>query len=83
MPTPREIMKGLNEYVIGQRNVKVALAVGVQRTTSAFSYRIRCSGGGEAAAVAANESKMRTDSRPCTIFGGIRMRRVWSAPCPK
>jgi ATP-dependent Clp protease ATP-binding subunit ClpX len=29
MPTPREIMKGLNEYVIGQRNVKVALAVGV------------------------------------------------------
>lgn len=29
MPTPREIMKGLNEYVIGQRNVKVALSVGV------------------------------------------------------
>jgi hypothetical protein len=29
MPTPREIMKGLNEYVIGQRRVKVALAVGV------------------------------------------------------
>lgn len=29
MPTPREIMRGLNEYVIGQRNVKVALAVGV------------------------------------------------------
>lgn len=29
MPTPREIMRGLNEYVIGQRAVKVALAVGV------------------------------------------------------
>lgn len=29
MPTPREIMKGLNEYVIGQKNVKVALSVGV------------------------------------------------------
>lgn len=29
MPTPREIMKGLDEYVIGQRNVKIALAVGV------------------------------------------------------
>jgi ATP-dependent Clp protease ATP-binding subunit ClpX len=29
MPTPKEIMKGLNEYVIGQRNVKVALSVGV------------------------------------------------------
>lgn len=29
MPTPRELMQGLNEYVIGQRNVKVALAVGV------------------------------------------------------
>ena len=29
LPTPREIMNGLNEYVIGQRNVKVALSVGV------------------------------------------------------
>jgi hypothetical protein len=29
MKTPREIMKGLNEYVIGQRNVKIALSVGV------------------------------------------------------
>ena len=29
MPTPREIMKGLDEYVIGQRTVKVALSVGV------------------------------------------------------
>ena len=29
MPTPREIMKGLNECVIGQQTVKVALAVGV------------------------------------------------------
>ena len=29
MPTPREIMRGLNEYVIGQRNVKIALSVGV------------------------------------------------------
>jgi hypothetical protein len=29
MPRPREIMKGLDEYVIGQRNVKVALSVGV------------------------------------------------------
>lgn len=27
--TPKEIMTGLNEYVIGQRNVKVALSVGV------------------------------------------------------
>jgi ATP-dependent Clp protease ATP-binding subunit ClpX len=29
MPTPREIRRGLNEYVIGQNNVKVALSVGV------------------------------------------------------
>jgi len=29
MPTPREIMKGLDEYVIGQRAVKVALSVGI------------------------------------------------------
>ena len=29
MPTPRQIMARLNEYVIGQRNVKVALSVGV------------------------------------------------------
>jgi len=29
MPTPREIMAKLNEYVIGQRQVKVALSVGV------------------------------------------------------
>lgn len=29
IPRPREIRRGLNEYVIGQSNVKVALAVGV------------------------------------------------------
>ncbi len=29
LPTPKEIFKGLNEYVIGQNNVKVALSVGV------------------------------------------------------
>jgi ATP-dependent Clp protease ATP-binding subunit ClpX len=29
IPTPKEIRRGLNEYVIGQGNVKVALAVGV------------------------------------------------------
>jgi len=29
LPAPREICKGLNEYVIGQNNVKVALSVGV------------------------------------------------------
>lgn len=29
MPTPREIRRGLNEYVIGQNNVKIALSVGV------------------------------------------------------
>ena len=29
MPTPREIRRGLNEYVIGQSNVKIALSVGV------------------------------------------------------
>mmetsp|Transcript_4077 Transcript_4077/g.9441 ORF Transcript_4077/g.9441 Transcript_4077/m.9441 type:complete len:729 (+) Transcript_4077:2580-4766(+) len=29
MPTPQEIRKGLDEYVIGQSNVKVALSVGV------------------------------------------------------
>eukprot|EP00529_Nitzschia_sp_RCC80_P009625 CAMPEP_0113488912 /NCGR_PEP_ID=MMETSP0014_2-20120614/26261_1 /TAXON_ID=2857 /ORGANISM="Nitzschia sp." /LENGTH=791 /DNA_ID=CAMNT_0000382639 /DNA_START=181 /DNA_END=2554 /DNA_ORIENTATION=+ /assembly_acc=CAM_ASM_000159 len=29
MPTPREIRRGLDEYVIGQDNVKVALSVGV------------------------------------------------------
>jgi len=29
MPTPREIRRGLNDYVIGQSNVKVAFSVGV------------------------------------------------------
>lgn len=29
LPTPKQIFDGLNEYVIGQRNVKVALSVGV------------------------------------------------------
>jgi ATP-dependent Clp protease ATP-binding subunit ClpX len=29
LPTPKEIFEGLNEYVIGQRNVKIALSVGV------------------------------------------------------
>jgi ATP-dependent protease Clp ATPase subunit len=29
MPTPREILRGLNAYVIGQRQVKIALSVGV------------------------------------------------------
>ena len=29
LPAPREIYKGLNEYVIGQNNVKIALSVGV------------------------------------------------------
>jgi ATP-dependent Clp protease ATP-binding subunit ClpX len=29
LPTPKEIFEGLNEYVIGQQNVKIALSVGV------------------------------------------------------
>lgn len=29
LPTPREVCSGLDEYVIGQQNVKVALSVGV------------------------------------------------------
>lgn len=29
LPTPKQIFEGLNEYVIGQRNVKMALSVGV------------------------------------------------------
>jgi ATP-dependent Clp protease ATP-binding subunit ClpX len=29
IPTPREIVQGLDEYVIGQRNVKIALSVGM------------------------------------------------------
>jgi len=29
IPTPRHIMRGLNEYVIGQHTVKIALSVGV------------------------------------------------------
>lgn len=29
LPTPREVCSGLDEYVIGQQNVKIALSVGV------------------------------------------------------
>ena len=29
MPTPKEVMKGLNEFVIGQKKVKIAISVGV------------------------------------------------------
>ena len=39
LPTPREIFEGLNEYVIGQRNVKVALSVGVHNHYKRIAVR--------------------------------------------
>ena len=39
LPTPREIFEGLNEYVIGQRNVKIALSVGVHNHYKRIAVR--------------------------------------------
>lgn len=39
LPTPRQIFDGLNEYVIGQRNVKIALSVGVHNHYKRIAVR--------------------------------------------
>ena len=39
LPTPKEIFDGLNEYVIGQRNVKIALSVGVHNHYKRIAVR--------------------------------------------
>ena len=39
LPTPREIFDGLNEYVIGQKNVKIALSVGVHNHYKRIAVR--------------------------------------------
>ncbi len=39
LPTPLEIFEGLNEYVIGQKNVKVALSVGVHNHYKRIAVR--------------------------------------------
>lgn len=39
LPTPREIFEGLNEYVIGQRQVKIALSVGVHNHYKRLAVR--------------------------------------------
>ena len=54
MPTPREIMKGLDEYVIGQRAVKVALSVGV------YNHYKR---------ILVSESQHQKDSAPQNVTG--------------
>jgi ATP-dependent Clp protease ATP-binding subunit ClpX len=63
MPTPREIRRGLNEYAIGQSNVKVALSVGVYNHYKRIFVA-------EAQAAAASRKAMRDDQDEFFPLGG-------------
>lgn len=60
MPTPREIMKGLNEFVIGQKKVKIALSVGVYNHYKRIFVA--------EAQAAAESRRMATQDSPDTSF---------------
>ena len=57
LPTPREISRGLDEYVIGQRNVKIALSVGVYNHYKRISLMEAQKAQGEAAGGANGSTK--------------------------
>lgn len=62
MPTPREVMQGLDQYVIGQKNVKIALAVGVYN----HYKRLYCVDTGT---TTASEHQQQASEVPLTQFG--------------
>lgn len=77
LPTPREICRGLNEYVIGQQNVKIALSVGVhnhyKRIMVTQQHNVMASNNTES-----NPDQMMTDNHkenatpsPGTVGGGL------------
>jgi len=64
MPTPRQIMAKLNEYVIGQKNVKVALSVGVyNHYKRIFCHESQAAMTAAAAATAAAATTAGNDGR--------------------
>lgn len=73
MPTPQEIMRGLNEYVIGQRNVKVALAVGV------YNHYKRIFISESRLAASQKRERERQDSDG-SIFSELNLAQYGSAP---
>jgi len=64
LPTPREICRGLNEYVIGQQNVKIALSVGVHNHYKRISVTETA-----AALSVATEARAKSSGQAGTTMG--------------
>eukprot|EP00565_Helicotheca_tamesis_P003828 CAMPEP_0185724706 /NCGR_PEP_ID=MMETSP1171-20130828/1112_1 /TAXON_ID=374046 /ORGANISM="Helicotheca tamensis, Strain CCMP826" /LENGTH=780 /DNA_ID=CAMNT_0028392625 /DNA_START=43 /DNA_END=2385 /DNA_ORIENTATION=+ len=60
LPTPQEICRGLNEYVIGQQNVKIALSVGVHNHYKRISVMEANAAAEQARAVKASSTAANT-----------------------